>query len=236
MIRHGQSQNRYNRVFLSMRWFKYSVIVAFCVAIFSLQGEAQSSGTGENFVKSQCGGCHRLKGKPKPRSFKKAPDLIWAGSKYQRTWLVDWLQNPKEKLYPVGYDFNFKRKGPHLSITAAKAEQVADFLETLKDKRVSVGVMKPGSPKELTRGKQLYREHGCQNCHWTPAKNKRGYSGGTSSTSLVNIGNRLQGDWVYRFNLNPDDFVPESGAYIPKIPLPDSDIYAISAYMMTFGK
>ena len=221
---------------LTMRWAKRAVLVICCVFAFPLLGEAKASETGEKFVKSQCVGCHRIEGKPMPRSLKKAPDLIWAGSKYQRAWLVDWLQNPKEKLYPVGYDFNFKRKGPHLSIAAAKAEQVADFLATLKDKRVTVGVMKPGTPEEMTRGKQLYREHGCQNCHWTPAKNRRGYTGGTSSTSLVNMGNRLQADWVYRFNLNPDDFVPESGAYIPKTPLPDTDIYAITAYMMTFGK
>ena len=210
------------------------VIGVSCVAIFPLLVEAKAVGEGETFVKSQCVGCHRIEGKPMPRSLKKAPDLIWAGSKYQRAWLVDWLHNPKEKLYPVGYDFNFKRKGPHLSMTTAKAEQVADFLATLKDKRVTVGVMKAGTPKELSRGKQLYREHGCQNCHWTPAKNKRGYTGGTSSTSLINMGNRLQADWVYRFNLNPDDFVPESGAYIPKPPLPDTDIYAMTAYMMTF--
>ena len=216
--------------------FKCAVIVISFLAVFPLLGEAKASGAGEKFVKSQCVGCHRLEGSPIPRSSKKAPDLIWAGSKYQRAWLVDWLQNPKEKLYPVGYDFNFKRKGPHLSIAAVEAKQVADFLATLKDKRVAEGLMKPGTPKELSRGKQLYRDHACQNCHWTPANNKRGFSGGTASTSLVNMGNRLQGDWVYRFNLNPDDFVPESGAYIPKPPLPDTDIYAITAYMMTFGK
>ena len=217
-------------------WLKCGGIVFFCLAIFSPLVEAKSSVEGAKLVKSRCVGCHRIEGEPMPRSSKKAPDLIWAGSKYQRAWLVDWLQNPKEKLYPVGYDFNFKRKGPHLSLTAAKAQMVADFLATLKDKRVAEGLINRGTPKELSRGKQLYREHGCQNCHWTPANNKRGYSGGTSSTSLVNMGNSLQGDWVYRFNLNPNDFVPESGAYIPKPPLPDSDIYAITAYMMTFGK
>ena len=218
-------------------WFTCAAILVFsCVAVFSLVGVAKASEAGEKFVKSQCVGCHRIEGLPRPRSSKKAPDLIWAGSKYQRAWLIDWLQNPKEKLYPVGYDFNFKRKGPHLSITAAEAEKVADFLAILQDKRVTIGVMKPGTSKEIARGKQLYRDHGCQNCHRTSANNKRGYTGGMSSTSLVNMGNRLQPDWVYRFNLNPDDFVPESGAYIPKPPLPDSDIYAITAYMMTFGK
>lgn len=206
------------------------------LGVFLSEGEAQPPGGGEKIVKAVCVGCHRIKGEPMPRSTKQAPDLIWAGNKYQGAWLVDWLQNPKQKLYPVGYDFNFTRKGPHLSISAEEAEQVAGFLATLKDHRVTEGVMKAAKPEELARGKALYREHGCQNCHWTPANNKRGYSGGTSSTSFVNMGNRLQSDWVYRFNLNPNDFVPESGAYIPKPPLPDSDIYAITAYMMTFGK
>lgn len=217
-------------------WFTCAVIGVSCLAVFSLLGEAKASGPGEKFVKSQCVGCHPIEGLPIPRSSKDAPDLIWAGSKYQRAWLLEWLQNPKEKLYPVGYDFNFKRKGPHVSITVAEADQVTDFLATLQDKRVTVGVMKPGTPEEMAQGKQLYRDHSCQNCHRTPANNKRGYTGGTSSTSLINMGNRLQADWVYRFNLNPDDFVPESGAYIPKPPLPDSDIYAITVYMMTFGK
>jgi len=211
-----------------------TLLIAYLLAgLFLPAGAAQPPGEGEKIVRSGCVGCHRIKGAPMPRSTKQAPDLIWAGNKYQRAWLVSWLANPNEKLYPVGYDFNVKRKGLHLSLSS-EAKQVADFLSTLKDSRITEGTMKAGTPEELARGEQLYREHGCQNCHWTPAKNRRGYTGGTSSTSLVNMGNRLQADWVYRFNLNPDDFVPWSGAYIPKPPLPEKDIYAITAYMMTF--
>ena len=211
------------------------VLIPCLLAVFSLAAEAASlSGQGEKIVRTGCAGCHRIEGAPMPRSTKQAPDLIWAENKYQRAWLVAWLENPKEKLYPIGYDFNAKRKGRHLSLSEDDAEQVADFLSTLKDSRITEGIMKPGTPKELERGKQLYREHACQNCHWTPAKNRRGYTGGTSSTSLVNMGNRLQADWVYRFNQNPNDFVPKSGAYIPNPPIPDEDIYAITAYMMTF--
>jgi mono/diheme cytochrome c family protein len=43
---------------------------------------------GAKIVKSTCIQCHRIEGRPAPRRTKKAPDLIWAGNKYQRHWLV----------------------------------------------------------------------------------------------------------------------------------------------------
>lgn len=169
-----------------------------------------------------------------PRSTKQAPDLIWAGNKYQPDWLAGWLQNPEQRLYPNGYDSNPKRKTRHMSLSAQEAQVVTKFLQTLKDPRVHEGIMKPGTLEQIEHGKQLYRKHACQNCHWTPADTRRGYKGGKSSTSLLKTGVRLKADWVYRFNLNPDDFVPESGAYIPDPPLPERDIYDLTAYMMTF--
>ncbi len=188
---------------------------------------------GERLVKTTCTACHRIEGAIAPRRTKQAPDLIWAGNKYQSDWLIGWLQNPELKLYPVGYDFRPARKKKHLSLSSDQAKAVAEFLATKKDSRIKEGVMKPGTPEQLARGEKLYREHGCQNCHFTPAKTPKGYVGGTSSTSFIRIGERLNADWVYRFNQNPNDFEPESGAYIPKPPLPDEDIYAITAYMMT---
>lgn len=210
------------------------LIVFIGLLVFSLPAEAANDDYGETIVKKRCTSCHRIEGKPMARRTKQAPDLIWAGNKYQKKWLVEWLQNPKQRLYPTGYDFKLKRKRPHVSLSSREADAAADFLDTLKDPRVKKGVMKPGTPAQIERGKQLYKEHACQNCHHTPAKGRRGYVGGNSSTSFLKMGVRLQADWVYRFNLNPDDFVPESGAYIPDPPLPDEDIYAITAYMMTF--
>jgi mono/diheme cytochrome c family protein len=205
--------------------------------VLMLLGPRAGSGAenpGEKIVKTTCVQCHRIEGKPMPRRTKKAPDLIWAGNKYQRDWLVAWLQNPEFNHYPVGYDFRPERKKRHLLLSAADAKAVTAFLGTLKDPRVKEGVMKSGTPEQLERGRKLYQEHACQNCHWTPTKTPKGHAGGTSSTSFIKMGDRLNADWVYRFNQNPDDFEPDSGAYIPKPPLPDQDIYAITAYMMTF--
>jgi mono/diheme cytochrome c family protein len=190
---------------------------------------------GAKIVKSTCIQCHRIEGRPAPRRTKKAPDLIWAGNKYQRHWLVAWLQNPDFKHYPVGYDFRPERRKRHLALPADQAIAVAAYLTIRKDSRIKEGMMKPGTPEQLQRGEKLYREHGCQNCHLTPAKTSKGYTGGTSSTSFIKINERLNADWVFRFNQNPNDFEPDSGAYIPNPPLPDEDIYAITAYMMTLN-
>lgn len=197
---------------------------------------ARAENLGERTVKSVCTTCHRIEGNPVSRKQKNAPDLIWAGNKYQSQWLEEWLQNPKQRLYPVGYDYNPKRKQPHLALPAETATAVAQYLALLKDPRIQEGIMKLGTSEQIQKGKKLYQEHACTNCHWTPANTRRGYTGGKSSTSFLKMGTRLKADWVYRFNLDPNDFVPESGAYIPKPPLPDSDIYAITVYMMTFGK
>ncbi len=197
---------------------------------------AWASDLGEQTVKSTCTTCHRLEGTPTARKHKQAPDLIWAGNKYQAQWLEEWLKNPKQRLYPVGYDYNAKRKQSHLALPADTAKAVTQYLALLKDSRVQEGLMKPGTSEQIQKGKKLYKEHACTNCHWTPANTRRGYTGGKSSTSFLKLGTRLKADWVYRFNLNPNDFVPDSGAYIPNPPLPDSDIYAITVYMMTFGK
>ena len=211
-------------------------IVVWTFSIGPSKNLARADNLGERTVKSVCTTCHRIEGAPVSRQNKKAPDLIWAGNKYQPLWLEEWLQNPKQRLYPVGYDYNPKRKQPHLALPADTAKAVVEYLALLKDPRIQEGFMKPGTSEQIQKGKKLYQEHACTNCHWTPANTRRGYTGGKSSTSFLNMGVRLKADWVYRFNLNPNDFVPESGAYIPNPSLPDSDIYAITVYMMTFAK
>ncbi len=209
-------------------------LISLVLAVGSMESLVMAENLGAHTVKTVCTQCHRIEGIPMSRNTKQAPDLIWAGSKYQSQWLEAWLQDPKQRLYPLGYDYNRSRKKRHLTLSAKEAKAASKFLGTLIDSRVEEGLMKPGTPQEIEKGKKLYEGHACSNCHWTPVKNRRRPIGGNSSTSLVKMGSRLKADWVYRFNLNPNDFVPDSGAYIPKIPLPNEDIYAITAYMMTF--
>ena len=191
---------------------------------------------GEQIVKSRCVQCHRIEGQPIGRRFKKAPDLIWAGSKYQRKWLVGWLKKPKFKLYPMGYDFHEDRKGPHTKLSASDADHVADFLATLKDPRVRPGAMANVTRANIERGKSRYEVLQCFACHRTPAETPQGYKGGDTSTDLRHAGRRYQADWLYLFSQNPLKYIPDSGAFVPSPTqnVTEQDDFDIVAYMLTW--
>jgi len=222
-----------------MRYGVGVVSAAAIAVVLLLLGVGAGSGAespGENIVKTTCAGCHRLEGKAVGRRFKKAPDLIGAGDKYQRAWLLAWLKNPKFKFYPMGYDSQEDRKGRHLTISAGDAEAVVEYLGTLKEPLVKHGIMAKVTPANIERGKARYEELQCFACHRTPANSPQGWIGGDTSTDLRESGKRYQADWLYRFNQNPLDFVPDSGAFVPS-PIQNvtrQDVFDITAYMMTF--
>jgi mono/diheme cytochrome c family protein len=197
---------------------------------------AKAESPGEKIVKTTCAGCHRLEGQAIGRRFKKAPDLIGAGDKYQRVWLLAWLKNPKFKFYPMGYDFQEDRKQRHLALSSPDAEAVAEYLGTMKEPLVKHGVMAKVTPANIERGKARYEVLQCYACHRTPANTPEGWTGGDVSTDLRESGKRYQADWLHRFNQNPLDFVPDSAAFVPTPTqnVTQQDVFDITAYMMTF--
>src|SRR5690242_6435651 len=71
-------------------------------------------------IQHTCAGCHRLEGKPESRFNMKAPDLMWAGSKYQRAWVIDWLTGKEDPLYPKGYRWDMTQTpAKHMAVSAA---------------------------------------------------------------------------------------------------------------------
>ena len=221
---------------------RYGVGVLSAVAIavvLMLLGPRTGSGAespGEKIVKSQCAQCHRLEGQATGRRFKKAPDLIGAGDKYQRAWLLAWLKNPKFKFYPMGYDFQEDRKGRHLALSAGDAEAAVEYLGTMKEPLVKHGVMANDTPANIERGKARYDVLQCFACHRTPDNSAQGWTGGDTSTDLRESGKRYQADWLHRFNKNPLDFVPDSAAFVPTPTqnVTEQDVFDVTAYIMTF--
>ncbi|MFQ5672133.1 MAG: c-type cytochrome [Nitrospinales bacterium] len=182
-----------------------------------------------------CAPCHRFEGKPKSKFTLEAPDLIWAGSKYQRKWLLGWLQGKEENIYPKGYRWD-KSQIPiqHATMPKKEAIAVADYFEkNLKDPRVKKNAidLSEFTEREAGFGAEIFKEFSCIACH--QIKEDKHKTGGPISTNLYDAGNRYNPDWLYRFALNPQDFTPHSGEYLAD--LSALGVRYLVGYLMTLG-
>ena len=170
----------------------------------------------KELIQQACVQCHRLEGQPDSRFNLSAPDLIWAGSKYQRPWLIRWLTGKEAPLYAKGYRWDLK-EGPvkHPVVTGTEAEAIADYFDQHnKDPRVKVGAYDVAKVTkfEAAFGGIAYKAHACLGCHVIEENGK--LIGGPQSASLVAAGQRYNMDWLFRFGQNPQDFTPHSGEFL----------------------
>ena len=94
-----------------------------------------------DLIQQTCVQCHRLEGTADSRFNLRAPDLIWAGSKYQRSWLIRWLTGKEAPLYVKGYRWDLTDvPSKHPMVTEFEANEIADyFAQHNKDLRVTFG-------------------------------------------------------------------------------------------------
>jgi len=178
------------------------------------------AGDGKALVgKFKCADCHKMQG-PAVKTIadimkRKAPDLFYAGSKFNRDWLVKYIQNPT-KLRPAGvvYRNHIKLDGDQDTVgkvlkcasmlNAGDAEAVADYLMTLKDPDMKTGVFKPGKVKKARAKMVMLKKEACNACHMFPKK-----GGGVSCPTFEGIGSRLNPEWMYSFIKNPQKWDPK---------------------------
>jgi len=94
--------------------FVVVAVVSAAAALFSQSLFAADQSRAKELIKNSCASCHRFEGKPDSRFNLRAPDLIWAGSKYQRSWLIGWLTGKEQPLYAKGYRWVFRRDSPNI--------------------------------------------------------------------------------------------------------------------------
>ena len=222
------------------------VIIA--TALFIIAGPINAaSQSGNDIVKDQCVSCHNIVG-PAPSTFNKliernAPDLFYAGSKFNRSWLIDWLQNPT----PIRYSGNLflnhvvvqngKDKlaadavESHPKLESWAAESVADHLMTLKDDQMAVGVIdrakKFNKPKALTLFRKRLPCVGCHRIKWG-----RKTLGGVSGTDLTEAGLRLNPDWVYAMIDDPQYWDPKIA--MPTLPMSHKKRELLTLFIASF--
>ena len=120
-----------------------SFCLAVCCGLLLLAGSVSSAwaaneAMAKDLIETTCSNCHKFEGKPESKFHLKAPDLMWGGVKYQRDWLLGWLQGKEENLYPNGYRWD-KDRTPinHMTLSREQAVAVADYMEKhYRDPRV----------------------------------------------------------------------------------------------------
>lgn len=201
-------------------------------AAFAADGAAVVKG-------NKCESCHKMAG-PAVKTIaeiraRKAPDLFYAGSKFNKEWLVGFLQNPTV-IRPGGTVYaNFiKTTGDQDGIagaskcasklSAADAAAAADYLMTLKDKNMKTGVAKIDAGFSKARAKMLViKTEACNGCHQIEG------NGGVSCPTWEGIGKRLNPDWVYDFVKEPQYWDPK--LWMAKRDLDDAALQLITNYI-----
>ncbi|MBI3271201.1 MAG: cytochrome b N-terminal domain-containing protein [Planctomycetes bacterium] len=142
------------------------------------------------------------------------PALRFAGSKFRREWLVDYLRAPsairwyREGVRPV-------QRMPDFHLSAEEAGALADHLGTLTDDKLlrptAVRWSEP-PPGAEEHGRQLYQQYACYGCHAVGADGKQ------IGPDLTRVGGKLQEDFMLHFVRHPQRIVPDT-------PMKDNDLW-----------
>lgn len=189
-------------------------------------------------IVSKCGSCHKLAG-PAVKTIaevkaRKAPDLFYAGSKFNKEWLVGYLQNPTV-IRPGGtvYLNHIKTTGDtdtvgalpkcESKLSAGDAAAAADYLMTLKDASMKTGVAKIGEFSKARAKMLIIKTEACNGCHSIEG------NGGLSCPTFEGIGARLNPDWVYSFVQDPQHWDPK--VWMAKRELDDASMQLVVNYI-----
>jgi len=221
---------------------KAYLLTAMISAGFLASSLTASAADGSALLQSQCASCHALT-KPEDTSLdrlweRKGPDLYYAGVKFNKPWLVKWLQDPV-RIRPAG-EFYRKhiKKGDktdvvdestltvHPKLTQADAEAAADALLALKGPEglIETGKYDAGK-KPSPMAKMLFTKlRGCYACHSTGDG-----KGGLSGPSLETAGDRLQPDFIYSYIKDPQKI--DKGIWMPKLKISEQDLQNLTGYI-----
>lgn len=209
--------------------------------------QAAWADSGMDILKNQCSSCHNLTG-PAPRTLKelwarKGPDLFYAGNKYRKEWLVQWLQKPTG-IRPAGefYEDHIKpgpkrdvvdpsTLKPHMALSAADAQAVADTLMTLKPESELIAKEKieEGTISKSMGEMAFDKFQGCIACH----RIEPDY-GGLSGPELYTAGKRLQPEFIASYIRSPQAWDPK--IWMPNKHVSDGNIQKLVHYLEVLSK
>lgn len=200
----------------------------------------------DGILQAQCASCHALEAPPTgdiERLWQRqGPDLHYAGSKFNRPWLEQWLQDP-QRIRPAGALYTRHVKGsdkedvideaslkPHMKLSAADAADAADALMTLKapESLIPQGGFKGGKVSASMGAMFFNKLRGCSACHQSSPD-----AGGRSAPELYTAAARLQPDYIYSYMKHPQKIDPL--VWMPDLSLSEPDAQRLTGYILTLG-
>jgi len=215
---------------------RLSSITTFLVAVVLAATAGNSLAAGGNALfKKNCASCHYTDGPAKEKTIadqlaKKGPELWYAGSKFQKPWLLAWLQNPIP-IRPMKYNsLTEKNTGDHPKLSAGDAAAVTDFLMALTSTEVKAGMLKA---KASVMGRKIFiKDMPCSGCHAYAIRGE--IHGGKSGPSLIGASKRLNPDWIYAYMANINVFKPVRDMPDFSGALATNELQDVAAYVATF--
>ncbi len=208
-----------------------TVAAALIAALFVTWSVPAQALDGRALISERCASCHDVTG-PAPTTFvgvlnRKAPDLFYAGTKFNRAWLVEWLQNPTiiRRAGVMFLNHITDERGKDriaeqtvkpcpADLSLAEAEAVTDYLMTLKDPAMKTGVVDPAKKLSKRKAYRLFtKQLPCIGCHRIKFGKRK--MGGVSGSDLTGAGDRLNPDWIYARIENPQYWDPKT--WMPRI-------------------
>lgn len=221
---------------------RLKILIGAMMGLSTIGLAASTEANAADLLSQQCVACHAVS-KPDKASLerlweRKAPDLYYAGNKFNKAWLVSWLQNPATiraggvmyaKAVKASSDktvdvIDAAQVPAHPKLSAADAATAADLLMALKvDGLVTAGAFKneAGGPMAAMLFSKL---RGCTSCHTAKPGDKP-----TSAPEMVTAGDRLQPDYVHAYISNPQKF--DAHTWMPTLGLTDPDLQKLTAYI-----
>lgn len=198
---------------------------------------------GADILQAKCASCHALTKPENPTlerlSTRNAPDLWYAGSKFNKAWVVEWLQHPS-RIRPAGgyYTKHVKASDKedvidetglvnHPDYSAADAIAAADALMALTGPSglVEKGAFKQEKVSTTMAAMFFNKLRGCSACHLSKPD-----SGGRSGPELYTAGVRLQGDYIASYIQDPQKFDPH--IWMPTLNLSEPDVQRLTGYIV----
>lgn len=194
-----------------------------------------------------CQSCHLFE-QPAPTAVldsqtREALPLYFAGNKFRRAWLVEWLQAPKQ-IRPAGafYANHITTVGgkdlvddaslpTHPSVDSAQAEEIADWLMTLTPNNELIAAeagYTPGNVSPRLGAMDFVKFKGCGGCHRdTPEY------GGLSGPELYTAWQRLQPGYIVSYMRDPAAWYRQST--MPNRAMGDTQIHKLTDYLKTLS-